>query len=146
MVTTIRREITSLHRQEVLLGNENVQHMNYQLVNMSLFLKTRRKFISMKKYIIVFAIISTLAISFVSEQVSALPLPIAEFDSELVFQSEPESSTTIYKVQPGDTLWAIAQENDVTVEDLVSWNELNSSLIHPDQEIKIKRRGSGERV
>ena len=97
----------------------------------------------MKKYIIVFAIISTLAISFVSEQVSALPLPIAEFDSELVFQSEPESSTTIYKVQPGDTLWAIAKKKDVSVKDLISWNELNSSLIHPDQEIKIKdERGS----
>lgn len=92
----------------------------------------------MKKYIIVFAIISTLAISFVSEQVSALPLPIAEFDSELVFQPEPEPETTIYQVQPGDTLWAIAEENEVTVEELVSWNELNSSLIHPDQEIKIE--------
>ena len=96
----------------------------------------------MKKYIIVFAIISTLAISFVSEQVSALPMPIAEFDSNLVFQPEPES--TIYQVQPGDTLWAIAQENDVTVEDLVSWNELNSSLIVPDQEIKINSEAEEE--
>ncbi|QUW22893.1 LysM peptidoglycan-binding domain-containing protein [Sporosarcina sp. Marseille-Q4063] len=92
----------------------------------------------MKKYIIVFAIISTLAISFVSEQVSALPLPIAEFDSELVFQPEPESSTTVYQVKPGDTLWAIAKKNDVSVEELVSLNELNSNLIVPDQEIKIK--------
>ena len=92
----------------------------------------------MKKYIIVFAIISTLAISFVSEQVSAMPLPIAEFDSELVFEPEPESSTSIYKVQPGDTLWAIAKKKDVSLEDLISWNELSSSLIHPNQEIKIK--------
>ena len=37
MVTTIRREITPLNRQEVLLGNENVQHVNYRLVDMSLF-------------------------------------------------------------------------------------------------------------
>jgi N-acetylmuramoyl-L-alanine amidase len=112
--------------------------MNYRLVDMSLFLKTRRKFISMKKYIIVFAIISTLSLSFVSEQVNALPLPIAEFDSELVFQPEPESSTTIYKVKPGDTLWSIAKKKDVSVEDLISWNELNNNLIHPGQEIKIK--------
>ena len=43
MVTTIRREITSLHRQEVLLGNENVQHVNYQLVDMSLFLNNEEE-------------------------------------------------------------------------------------------------------
>ena len=92
----------------------------------------------MKKYIIVFAIISTLAISFVGEQVSAQPMPVADFESDLVFQSEPESSTTIYKVQPGDTLWAIAKDKNVTVEEIISMNGLNSSLIHPDQEIKIK--------
>ncbi|WP_172370874.1 LysM peptidoglycan-binding and 3D domain-containing protein [Sporosarcina jiandibaonis] len=92
----------------------------------------------MKKYIIVFAIISALAISFVSEQVSALPLPISEFDSDLVFQPDPEPSSIIYKVQPGDTLWAIAEKKDVSVKDLIVWNELNSSLIHPDQKIMIK--------
>lgn len=92
----------------------------------------------MKKYIIVFSIISTLAISFVGEQVSAQYLPIADFGPELVFQSEPESSTTIYKVKPGDTLWAIAKEKNVTVEEIISLNKLNSSLILPDQEIKIK--------
>ncbi len=50
----------------------------------------------MKKYIIVFAIISTLAISFVGEQVSAQPLPVADFESDLVFQSEPESSSSYH--------------------------------------------------
>ena len=50
----------------------------------------------MKKYIIVFAIISTLAISFVGEQVSAQPLPVSDFESDLVFQSEPESSSSYH--------------------------------------------------
>lgn len=47
---------------------------------------------------------------------------------------------SMYKVEKGDTLWDIAQVQDVTVDDLMEWNELNSSLIVPGQELKISEK------
>jgi len=47
------------------------------------------------------------------------------------------STSSIHTVKPGDTLWDIARINNVSVEDLISWNELDSTLIYPSQELKI---------
>lgn len=43
-----------------------------------------------------------------------------------------------YTVKSGDTLWSIAQENKVSVEDLQSWNDLSSSVIFPKQELTVE--------
>lgn len=51
------------------------------------------------------------------------------------------SASAVYKVKSGDTLWEIAQKNNVAVEDLLDWNELQSALIFPNQEIKIGNKG-----
>lgn len=45
-----------------------------------------------------------------------------------------------YQVKKGDTLWDIAIAENVTVEQLLAWNELNSSLIFPGQEIHINHK------
>lgn len=50
------------------------------------------------------------------------------------------SASSVYKVQNGDTLWEIAQKNNVAVEDLLNWNELQSALIFPEQEIKTNHK------
>lgn len=42
-----------------------------------------------------------------------------------------------YKVQKGDNLWSIAKENNKTMDDLIEMNELDSTIIHPNQEITI---------
>lgn len=51
------------------------------------------------------------------------------------------SASAVHKVKSGDTLWEIAQKNNVAVEDLLDWNELQSALIFPNQEIKIGNKG-----
>ncbi|OLO28082.1 hypothetical protein BTR23_18385 [Alkalihalophilus pseudofirmus] len=40
-------------------------------------------------------------------------------------------------VEKGDTLWGIAQENNILVEDLKEWNNLSSHLIYPDDQLKV---------
>lgn len=47
------------------------------------------------------------------------------------------ATSSTYKVKSGDTLWDIAEHNNVSVADLFSWNELHTAMIFPDQEIKI---------
>lgn len=44
-----------------------------------------------------------------------------------------------YTVQSGDTLSAIAKANQVTIQDLVTWNQIqNPSLIYPNQVLRIQ--------
>ena len=47
------------------------------------------------------------------------------------------SASSVHTVEKGDTLWAISQENNVTVEDIQSWNNLDSTIIYPSQQLKI---------
>jgi 3D (Asp-Asp-Asp) domain-containing protein len=47
------------------------------------------------------------------------------------------SASNVHTVQSGDTLWSISQDNNVSVEDLQSWNELDSTLIYPSQDLKV---------
>lgn len=48
------------------------------------------------------------------------------------------SASSVHTVQSGDTLWAISQDNNVSVEELQTWNELDSTLIYPDQKLKVE--------
>ncbi|WP_100407383.1 LysM peptidoglycan-binding and 3D domain-containing protein [Bacillus solitudinis] len=40
-------------------------------------------------------------------------------------------------VQKGDTLWSIAQEHQISVNDLQEWNDLTGSLIVPHQNLRV---------
>lgn len=44
----------------------------------------------------------------------------------------------VHEVVAGDTLWAIANHYEVTVESIVEQNDLSSDLIHPNQQLIIK--------
>lgn len=46
-------------------------------------------------------------------------------------------ASTVYNVQKGDTLWDIAQTYDVSIDHLMEWNALHSSLIYPEQQLTI---------
>lgn len=46
-------------------------------------------------------------------------------------------SAETYEVKKGDNLWVIAEENDTTMEKLMEINDLDSTLIHPNQKIII---------
>ena len=73
----------------------------------------------MKKHIVVLALIAALSIGMLSGQASA-------------------SSNHI--VESGDTLWDIARDNNISVEDLLTWNKLDSILIYPSQELQIEKK------
>jgi len=48
-------------------------------------------------------------------------------------------ASNVQTVETGDTLWAISQENNVSVEDLQTWNDLEgSTLIYPNQQLKVE--------
>lgn len=42
-----------------------------------------------------------------------------------------------YTVNKGDTLWGISKSNDVTVHQLKEWNDLNSNLIYPGDQLTL---------
>jgi LysM repeat protein len=44
-----------------------------------------------------------------------------------------------YTVQPKDTLYQIASRHGMTVGELKSMNNLNGDVIHPGQELKVKK-------
>ncbi|WP_409254012.1 LysM peptidoglycan-binding domain-containing protein [Bacillus sp. SCS-153A] len=41
------------------------------------------------------------------------------------------------EVKKGDTLWGLSKEYGTSVEDLLRWNNLNSDLIFPNQELRV---------
>ncbi len=46
-------------------------------------------------------------------------------------QTEKTSSTKKYTVKSGDTLSAIASKHDISLSDLMKWNDLDTTLIYP---------------
>ena len=48
------------------------------------------------------------------------------------------AASSVHTVQSGDTLWSISQDNNVSVQDLQVWNELDSTLIYPEQDLKVE--------
>jgi 3D (Asp-Asp-Asp) domain-containing protein len=48
------------------------------------------------------------------------------------------SASSVHTVQSGDTLWSISQANNASVEDLQTWNELDSTLIYPSQTLEVE--------
>ncbi|MEO1268074.1 MAG: LysM peptidoglycan-binding domain-containing protein [Myxococcota bacterium] len=46
-------------------------------------------------------------------------------------------SDATYTVKAGDSLWSIATENGMTVDELRSLNSLTSNVIHPGQELRL---------
>ncbi len=50
-------------------------------------------------------------------------------------QPTPAAPATSVTVRPGDTLYDIAIANAISVDDLIAFNELDGTLIHPGQEL-----------
>ncbi|WP_088007393.1 LysM peptidoglycan-binding and 3D domain-containing protein [Indiicoccus explosivorum] len=48
-----------------------------------------------------------------------------------------QASAATYTVERGDTLWGISRANDVTVGQLMEWNNLSSDLIFPNQKLEV---------
>jgi len=54
----------------------------------------------------------------------------------------PASAASTYIVQPGDTLFLIAQRFDITAADITAANSLHSSTIYPGQALTIPSKSS----
>lgn len=48
-----------------------------------------------------------------------------------------QSSETVYTVKSGDSLWSISSKNGLTVQQLMSYNQLSSSTIYVGQKLKL---------
>lgn len=49
---------------------------------------------------------------------------------------------TYYTVKSGDSLWAIANANDISITSLRQWNNLSGDVIQPGQRLVVKQGGS----
>ena len=54
------------------------------------------------------------------------------------------SAPVSYTVRSGDTLSGIASSHDVSTSELKRWNDLNSNVIHPGQELRVSAPTSGD--
>lgn len=48
------------------------------------------------------------------------------------------SASNVHTVEKGDTLWSISQAENVSVQDLQQWNDLNSTVIYPSQQLRVE--------
>lgn len=53
------------------------------------------------------------------------------------FSSSTFAAGNTYQVKKGDTLWAIALKNHVTVQQIKTWNNLKSDIIKPNQVLRL---------
>ena len=52
--------------------------------------------------------------------------------------------TNTYTVVPGDTLMKIANKYEISLAELMTWNQLKSSLIRSGQVLKVSESGNVE--
>ncbi|TYR80678.1 LysM peptidoglycan-binding domain-containing protein [Priestia megaterium] len=57
-------------------------------------------------------------------------------------QTSVPTNRTTYKVQPGDTLWSVAQRHGISVEQVKQWNNLSSNTIYINQTLNIAKGNS----
>lgn len=50
-----------------------------------------------------------------------------------------DQNATTHAVKSGDTIWALSVKYGVSVQDIMSWNNLSSSSIYVGQKLAIKQ-------
>ncbi|MGG0586943.1 MULTISPECIES: LysM peptidoglycan-binding and 3D domain-containing protein [Priestia] len=60
--------------------------------------------------------------------------PVQEKTNETQASPAPSKS---YKVQPGDTMWSIAQRHGISISQLKQWNNLSSNTIYINQVLQV---------
>lgn len=58
---------------------------------------------------------------------------------KLKVASVPEAEYKVHTVKKGEGLWDIARQYNVTIEDIVKWNDLNDTKIKMGEKLKIKK-------
>ncbi|MGY3190492.1 LysM peptidoglycan-binding domain-containing protein [Lysinibacillus sp. TE18511] len=60
------------------------------------------------------------------------------------FLALPTAEAATYTVQKGDTLSKIAQNHQVTVQDIKSWNKLKNDMIYVAQKLEVSKTSTNE--
>lgn len=68
---------------------------------------------------------------------SAQPAQVARTSKKPVKADEPEQQVVIHKVNNGESLWSIARRHQVSVEQLMKWNDLQTQAVKPGQVLKL---------
>ncbi|MBX9999290.1 LysM peptidoglycan-binding domain-containing protein [Priestia aryabhattai] len=72
-----------------------------------------------------------------SGTVSSSPsAPVQEKTNETQASPAPSNSKS-YKVQPGDTMWSVAQRHGISISQLKQWNNLSSNTIYINQVLQV---------
>ena len=56
--------------------------------------------------------------------------------------NESSAAASTHKVQKGDTLYKISRIHNVSVNSIMSWNGMKSTVIYPNQTLKVVSNGS----
>lgn len=80
------------------------------------FVSEKEEIHLMKKHIIALTAIATLSVGATGQAFAA----------------------SVHTVEKGDTLWAISKEMNVSVQDLQDWNNLDTTVIYPSQQLKVE--------
>ncbi|MEJ9305593.1 LysM peptidoglycan-binding domain-containing protein [Priestia megaterium] len=62
--------------------------------------------------------------------------PVQEKTNETQASPAPSNSKS-YKVQPGDTVWSVAQRHGISISQLKQWNNLSSNTIYINQVLQV---------
>ena len=62
--------------------------------------------------------------------------PVQEKTNETQASPAPSNSKS-YKVQPGDTIWSVAQRHGISISQLKQWNNLSSNTIYINQVLQV---------
>ncbi|QSX22763.1 LysM peptidoglycan-binding and 3D domain-containing protein [Priestia megaterium] len=62
--------------------------------------------------------------------------PVQEKTNETQASPAPSNSKS-YKVQPGDTMWSVAQRHGISISQLKQWNNLSTNTIYINQVLQV---------
>ncbi|MDO6849260.1 LysM peptidoglycan-binding domain-containing protein [Priestia megaterium] len=62
--------------------------------------------------------------------------PVQEKTKQTQASPAPSNSKS-YKVQPGDTMWSVAQRHGISISQLKQWNNLSSNTIYINQVLQV---------
>lgn len=71
------------------------------------------------------------------------PKPEEKPEEEAPQPTPSPQPTTYYTVKPGDSLWKIANQFGVTINQIKAWNRMTSNMIHPGDRLLVSN-GKGE--
>ncbi|MDR7241453.1 LysM peptidoglycan-binding and 3D domain-containing protein [Priestia megaterium] len=69
--------------------------------------------------------------------------PVQEKTNETQASPAPSNSKS-YKVQPGDTMWSVAQRHGISISQLKQWNNLSSNTIYINQVVQVGGKAAAQ--